>query len=71
MPIAVAPTVCNVAELTSKQLMLFMPVISCLALLVCRYHLSTFYIDKEIGVAYSYVSAGTALSQVCLHILLV
>lgn len=30
----------------------------------CRYHLSTFYTDKEIGVAYSYVSAGTALSQV-------
>ncbi len=29
-----------------------------------RYHLSTFYTDKEIGVAYSYVSAGTALSQV-------
>ena len=29
------------------------------------YHLSTFYTDKEIGVAYSYVSAGTALSQVC------
>ncbi|KAL0050402.1 hypothetical protein WJX82_010597 [Trebouxia sp. C0006] len=28
------------------------------------YHLSTFYTDKEIGVAYSYVSAGTALSQV-------
>ena len=28
------------------------------------YHLSTFYTEKEIGVAYSYVSAGTALSQV-------
>jgi len=31
---------------------------------IYRYHLSTFYTDKEIGVAYSYVSAGTALSQV-------
>lgn len=31
------------------------------------YHLSTFYTEKEIGVAYSYVSAGTALSQVRLH----
>ena len=38
------------------------------SLLVRRYHLSTFYTDKEIGVAYSYVSAGTALSQVCLAI---
>ena len=29
-----------------------------------RYHLSLFYTEKEIGMAYSWITAGTALSQV-------
>ena len=32
-----------------------------------RYHLSLFYTEKEIGMAYSWITAGTALSQVLLQ----
>lgn len=40
----------------------FSPALPCAGM---WYYLSLFYSEKDIGMAYSWISAGTALSQAC------